>query len=110
MPASRKGKTSQLGMRRLRRSVKVATATTMSVGHKAIECMPAPFDFWATYAGGRAIRRPKREKAGKPGIQSFKDVTGRDSVHGCLHGGTGVKQPIYTRLAGRHQANLSAAA
>jgi hypothetical protein len=66
--------------------------------------MPAPFGFWARYGGARAIRRPKRERAGKTGIQSFRDVAEEDSVHGSLQRALGVKQAIYTRFAGGYQA------
>jgi hypothetical protein len=38
-PATRNGSTSQFGIRRLRKSVKVATARTIRVGHHAIECI-----------------------------------------------------------------------
>src|SRR5580698_723566 len=39
MPATRKGRTNQLGIRRLRKSVKVATERTINVGHQANECI-----------------------------------------------------------------------
>jgi hypothetical protein len=42
-PATRKGSTSQFGILRLRRSVNVATATTIKVGHQATECIPDSF-------------------------------------------------------------------
>src|ERR1700691_4063274 len=43
-PHTKKGKTSQFGMRRLRTSVNVATLKTITVGHQANECInPAPF-------------------------------------------------------------------
>jgi hypothetical protein len=41
---ARKGKTSQFGIRRLRKSVMVATTRTTTVGHHANECIiDAPF-------------------------------------------------------------------
>src|SRR6202034_898360 len=42
MPAAKKGNTSQFGMRRLRKSVKVDTERTRTVGHQAIECNSDP--------------------------------------------------------------------
>src|SRR6185437_6237448 len=42
MPATRKGSTSQLGMRRLRKSVMVATVRTTTLGHQAMECIETP--------------------------------------------------------------------
>jgi hypothetical protein len=42
-PASRKGSTNQFGMRWLRRSVTVATARTIRVGHHATECTEVSF-------------------------------------------------------------------
>src|SRR5215472_3719332 len=38
-PANRKGSTSQFGIRRVRRSLTVATLTANKVGHQAIECI-----------------------------------------------------------------------
>jgi hypothetical protein len=36
----------------------------------------------------------------KGGIQSFRGFSTQAGVHGCLQGGSGVKQPIYTLLRG----------
>src|SRR5205823_5621839 len=49
IPAKRYGNTSQFGMRRLRRSVNVATASTATVGHQAINCINPSPNFCSLY-------------------------------------------------------------
>src|SRR5271157_1504681 len=85
IPARRNGSTSQLGMRRLRRSVNVATASTMSVGHQANECIPMllpPRDLGdSTYI---AIVRPNRRWSQTISIWAVYGGLSSSAVHGCL--------------------------
>src|ERR1019366_2896945 len=97
MPARRNGSTNQFGMRRLRRSVKVATARTMSVGHQANECMPHdPFPLDTREITVKAIDQPNRQTTNS---SYFSHLTMHSwkSVHRCLRAAAGVKRRVYNR-------------
>ena len=64
-----KGSVSQLGMRRLRKSVTIATAKTKTVGHHAIDCrLMCKFNFCLSNEGiaqSDAIPCPNRKRRRK---------------------------------------------
>lgn len=59
-PATRNGRTSQFGMRQLRKSVSVAIARTIRVGHQAIERIYRFASLLRLVVDVRAILRPNR--------------------------------------------------
>src|SRR6266702_501105 len=83
IPEAINGNTSQFGIRRLRRSVKVATARTITVGHHAIECIPIPQ--FRISNGNKAIFHPNLAMAEKTLFQEITQPASHTCVHACLH-------------------------
>src|ERR1700733_5279814 len=77
-------------MRRLRKSVTVATARTMTLGHQATECI-GRLHTWK-----RAIRRPNPPGEADIWIQALMAPAFGLSVNGCLQGGLQLEHPIHT--------------
>ena len=80
-----------MGMLRLRRSVKVATASAMSVDHQANECIPMllPLGFRGVVILELAIVQPNRRRPKQPQFGLFTACCPR---------------PVYTDVYGRFPA------